>query len=252
MSASARTKSKKDKVERVVGGRKAVNPHFAIDQAVLEAAREHASACGLALGAVVRRGLDEYANGAVGQPGDRKGLLPAEAMQHVRALWEFGEKDRLNGYFVALSQAGWPLRTIAESVVDAGLAPSMSRQAVFQRISKVDQVPEGLPPVPPLPLRRSAPAATPHDFSVRVPQEVYDAAVGRAKAEGAHLSVVVQDIAERFVRGEFDDLGAGGDGHGADVGAAMPGVAPGEPAEVAAKPRRRTGVAVKRVRPSAR
>jgi hypothetical protein len=256
MSASVRTKSKskseKDKAERVVGGRKAVNPHFSIDQAVFDAARERAAARGLSVGEVVRRGLEEYAHGAPEQGDGRMGLLPAEAMQHVEALWRSGDKGRLNGYFAALAQAGWPLRMIADSMVDAGLVPSMSRQAVYERVAKVNEAPADLPPVPVLPLRRVQPVASPYDFSLRVAQEVYDEAVGRAKAEGAHMSAVVQDVVERFLRGEFDE-GLDGPAEAettppADAVAKVPA-----PVGAAAAPAgRRSGVAVKRARPSVR
>jgi hypothetical protein len=104
----------------------------------------------------------------------------------------------LSATLAALSEAGWPLRPLADAL-------GVSRQAVQARVR---QVPADLrrrvtnfEPPPPFPHRRvaSANGGRPH-LTIKIDQTLRAAAHRAAAREGSSLSQVVETILDRYLR----------------------------------------------------
>jgi predicted HicB family RNase H-like nuclease len=105
----------------------------------------------------------------------------------------------LSATLAALSEAGWPLRPLAEAL-------GISKQAVQRRIRR--RVPAELrghvtncEPPPPFPHRREASANghRPH-LTIKIDHALRAAAHQAAAHEGSSLSQVVETILDRYLR----------------------------------------------------
>jgi len=110
-----------------------------------------------------------------------------------------GRSELLSATLAALSEAGWPLRPLAEAL-------GVSRQAVQARVRR--RVPAELrnhvtncEPPPPFPHRREADVNghRPH-LTIRIDQTLRTAAHRTAAHEGRSLSQVVEAILDRYLR----------------------------------------------------
>jgi len=177
-------------------------------------------------------------------------VLPERVADRLRELRASGRSDLLSATLAALSEAGWPLRPLAEAL-------GISKQAVQRRIRR--RIPVELhgrvascEPPPPFPHRREASANgfRPH-LTIKIDHALRAAAHQAAAHEGNSLSQVVESILDRYLRhgmaGE-DQPGpgrstAGGPSAGSSAGA-LAGLADGALADGASAgpSRRRTRI----------
>jgi antitoxin component of RelBE/YafQ-DinJ toxin-antitoxin module len=206
---------------------------FRLDQEQRQRLKARLARDGRTMSEVVTHGLRQYVlargddpseppgyGGAVRTPVPPRGrlVLPERAAARLRELRSSGRSELLSATLAALSEAGWPLRPLADAL-------GVSRQAVQARVR---QVPAELrrrvtncEPPPPFPHRRvaSANGLRPH-LTVKIDQALRAAAHRAAALEGSSLSQVVETILDRYLR------------HGMADG--------GQPAPPAARPARRT------------
>ena len=209
-------------------GQPAHNRHFEVSVENESAAREVAAEQGHSLAEVMRAGLSAY--GAkmpiAATRGDGKTSMPAAGVRGLQEVYKSGRSDLISGYMAALAGEGWPLQVIADCAVEHGLAGRMSRQAVSLRVNKALKVdgglPDGLPDVPPIGLRRPYPTVQAgggtkalaetkggrlrddlKDVTVRIADEDYARVQMRAKFEGAKVAAVLDDILGRYASGAF-------------------------------------------------
>jgi antitoxin component of RelBE/YafQ-DinJ toxin-antitoxin module len=125
--------------------------------------------------------------------------LPERIAARLRELRSSGRSDLLSATLAALSEAGWPLRPLAEAL-------GVSKQAVQRRIRR--RIPAELrgyvtncEPPPPFPHRREASANghRPH-LTIKIDHALRAAAHQAAAHEGSSLSQVVETILDRYVR----------------------------------------------------
>jgi antitoxin component of RelBE/YafQ-DinJ toxin-antitoxin module len=125
--------------------------------------------------------------------------LPERIAARLRELRSSGRSDLLSATLAALSEAGWPLRPLAEAL-------GISKQAVQRRIRH--RVPAELrghvtncEPPPPFPHRREASANghRPH-LTIKIDHALRAAAHQAAAHEGSSLSQVVETILDRYLR----------------------------------------------------
>jgi antitoxin component of RelBE/YafQ-DinJ toxin-antitoxin module len=125
--------------------------------------------------------------------------LPERVADRLRELRASGRSDLLSATLAALSEAGWPLRPLAEAL-------GISKQAVQRRIRR--RIPPELrgrvascEPPPPFPHRREASANgfRPH-LTIKIDQALRAAAHQAAAHEGHSLSQVVESILDRYLR----------------------------------------------------
>ncbi len=125
--------------------------------------------------------------------------LPERIAARLRELRSSGRSDLLSATLAALSEAGWPLRPLAEAL-------GISKQAVQRRIRH--RVPAELrrhvtnfEPPPPFPHRREASANghRPH-LTIKIDHALRAAAHQAAAHEGNSLSQVVETILDRYLR----------------------------------------------------
>lgn len=209
-------------------GKPAHNRHFEVTVANHEAAREAADEHGHSLSEVMRAGLLAYAAktpAAATRAGGRTSM-PAVGARGLKTVFKSGRSDLISGYMAALASEGWPLQVIADAVVNQGLADRMSRQAISLRVNKAlaaeGGLPDGLPDVPAIGLRRPYPTVMAgggtkalaetkdgrlrsdlKDVVVRIADEDYERVQVRAKYEGAKVSAVLDDLLARYASGHF-------------------------------------------------
>jgi hypothetical protein len=131
-------------------------------------------------------------------------VLPERVAAGLRELRSSGRSELLSGTLAALSEAGWPLRPLAEAL-------GVSRQAVQARVRRRvpaelrDRVTNFEPP-PPFPQRRVADANghRPH-LTIRIDHTLRTAAHRAAAHEGRSLSQVVEAILDRYLRHGLTD-----------------------------------------------
>jgi len=130
--------------------------------------------------------------------------LPERIAAGLRELRSSGRSELLSATLAALSEAGWPLRPLADAL-------GVSRQAVQARVRR--RVPAELrdhvtncEPPPPFPQRRVADANghRPH-LTIRIDQTLRSAAHRAAAHEGRSLSQVVEAILDRYLRQGITD-----------------------------------------------
>jgi antitoxin component of RelBE/YafQ-DinJ toxin-antitoxin module len=162
---------------------------------------------------VVTHGLRQYVTHA--RDGDRTGhpvstgpavgvpAVPEGLAARLRELRLSGRSELLSATLAALTEAGWPLRSLAEAL-------GISRQAVQARVRR--RVPAELrehvscEPPPPFPHRRMASAAglRPH-LTIKIDHALRAAAHRAAAHEGRSLSLVVEAILDRYLRHGMPD-----------------------------------------------
>jgi len=164
------------------------------------AGRSAAGRSAAARSAADRSAADRYGQEAPGQaPVAGSPVLPERIAAGLRELRSSGRSELLSATLAALSEAGWPLRPLAEAL-------GVSRQAVQARVRR--RVPAELrnhvtncEPPPPFPHRREADVNghRPH-LTIRIDQTLRTAAHRTAAHEGRSLSQVVEAILDRYLR----------------------------------------------------
>jgi antitoxin component of RelBE/YafQ-DinJ toxin-antitoxin module len=164
---------------------------------------------GRTMSEVVTHGLRQYVRARAPEPAQGGGdpaepVLPERMAARLRELRSTGRSELLSATLAALSEAGWPLRSLAEAL-------GISRQAVQARVRR--RAPANLrehvvtcEPPPPFPHRRGASAAgfRPH-LTIKIDHALRAAAHRAAAREGASLSQVVESILDRYLRHGLPD-----------------------------------------------
>ena len=184
---------------------------FRLDQEQRQRLRTRLAREGRTMSEVVTHGLRQYVQRArhpdgAGRPGAKPpasapgGLvLPDRVAARLRELRSSGRSELLSATLAALSEAGWPLRPLAEAL-------GISKQAVQGRIRR--RVPTELrghvtncEPPPPFPHRREASAngLRPH-LTIKIDRALRAAAHQAAAHDGSSLSQVVETILDRYLR----------------------------------------------------
>jgi antitoxin component of RelBE/YafQ-DinJ toxin-antitoxin module len=132
-------------------------------------------------------------------PGPGCPVLPERIAARLRELRSSGRSELLSATLAGLSEAGWPLRPLAEAL-------GISRQAVQARVRR--RIPAALrrqvtncEPPPPFPQRRvaSTNGHRPH-LTIKIDDALRAAAHRAAAHDGRSLSQVVEAILDRYVR----------------------------------------------------
>ncbi len=135
-------------------------------------------------------------------------VLPERVAAWLRELRSSGRSELLSATLAALSEAGWPLRPLAEAL-------GISKQAVQRRIRR--RIPAELrghvtncEPPPPFPHRREASAngLRPH-LTIKIDHALRAAAHQAAAHEGSSLSQVVESILDRYLHDGLDQRSSG-------------------------------------------
>lgn len=220
-------RSKRPASPVVLDGEPAKNRHFLLERVLVDAAAEKAIEDSLdgdykiSVSEVLRFGIREYGRSGgtidVNTP-DAMVHLPPRGLKVLKAVWDTakrnGSSDTINQYLAALHRGGWTTRAIADSLVAAGCAEKMTRQAVSLRILKApEELSPDLPPVPALGPRRMIVSSKKisksrehvRDIAFRVKDSDYELAQIRAKSEGAMMSSVLDNVLLGYTNGEFDD-----------------------------------------------
>ena len=184
---------------------------FRLDQEQRQRLRARLAREGRTMSEVVTHGLRQYvqrarhpdgasrpaAKPAASDPGGL--VLPDRIAAWLRELRSSGRSELLSATLAALSEAGWPLRPLAEAL-------GISKQAVQGRIRR--RVPGELrghvtncEPPPPFPHRREASAngLRPH-LTIKIDHTLRAAAHQAAAHDGSSLSQVVETILDRYLR----------------------------------------------------
>jgi len=136
-------------------------------------------------------------------------VLPERVATRLRELRSSGRSELLSAALAALTEAGWPLRSLAEAL-------GISRQAVQARVRRL--TPAGIrdaalrdaavpcEPPPPFPQRRVASAAglRPH-LTIKIDHTLRASAHRAAADEGSSLTQVVEAILDRYLRHGMPD-----------------------------------------------
>ncbi|MGH3226637.1 MAG: hypothetical protein ACRDPY_49495 [Streptosporangiaceae bacterium] len=131
-------------------------------------------------------------------------VVPEGMAARLRELRSTGRSELLSATLATFTEAGWPLRSLAEAL-------GISRQAVQARVRR--RVPAELQkhvvscePPPPFPHRRVASAAglRPH-LTIKIDHALRAAAHRAAAHEGRSLSLVVESILDRYLRHGMPD-----------------------------------------------
>ena len=158
---------------------------------------------------VVTHGLRQYVAGTRHRDGasgpGRLGApaLPERIAARLRELRSSGRSELLSGTLAALTEAGWPLRSLAEAL-------GVSRQAVQARVRRLARAGLRDPlrdpavpcePPPPFPQRRVASASglRPH-LTIKIDNTLRASAHRAAADEGSSLTQVVEAILDRYLR----------------------------------------------------
>jgi antitoxin component of RelBE/YafQ-DinJ toxin-antitoxin module len=187
---------------------------FRLDQEQRQRLKARLAREGRTMSEVVTRGLAQYVQrarhaagaGAASGAGAgaapvvaREPVLPERVADRLRELRSSGRSELLSATLAALSEAGWPLRPLAEAL-------GISKQAVQRRIRR--RIPAELrgtvtncEPPPPFPHRREASANghRPH-LTIKIDHALRAAAHQAAAREGSSLSQVVESILDRYLR----------------------------------------------------
>jgi antitoxin component of RelBE/YafQ-DinJ toxin-antitoxin module len=184
---------------------------FRLDQEQRRRLKARLAREGRTMSEVVTHGLRQYVRHArhapvpSAAPGPVLPVLPAlpelpeREADRLRELRASGRSDLLSATLAALSEAGWPLRPLAEAL-------GISKQAVQRRIRR--RIPAELrgrvascEPPPPFPHRREASAngLRPH-LTIKIDHALRAAAHQAAAHEGNSLSQVVESILDRYLR----------------------------------------------------
>jgi antitoxin component of RelBE/YafQ-DinJ toxin-antitoxin module len=187
---------------------------FRLDQEQRQRLKARLTREGRTMSEVVTHGLRQYVQGVLARgggspepspepPGSRP-VLPERLAAGLCELRSSGRSELLSATLAALSEAGWPLRPLAEAL-------GVSRQAVQARVRR--RVPAELrdhvtncEPPPPFPHRRVADVNghRPH-LTIRIDQTLRTAAHRAAAREGRSLSQVVEAILDRYLRHGLTD-----------------------------------------------
>ena len=131
-------------------------------------------------------------------------VVPEGMATRLRELRSSGRSELLSATLAALTEAGWPLRSLAEAL-------GISRQAVQARVrrrmpAKLREHVVSCEPPPPFPHRRVASAAglRPH-LTIKIDHALRAAAHRAAAHEGRSLSLVVESILDRYLRHGLPD-----------------------------------------------
>jgi antitoxin component of RelBE/YafQ-DinJ toxin-antitoxin module len=176
---------------------------FRLDQEQRRRLKARLARDGRTMSEVVTRGLRQYVQRA--RHGDGDGgvdagpVLPERIAAGLRELRSSGRSQQLSATLAALSEAGWPLRPLAEAL-------GVSRQAVQARVrrripAELREHVTDLEPPPPFPHRRvaSTNGHRPH-LTIKIDQTLRAAAHRAAAYEGRSLSQVVEAILDRYLR----------------------------------------------------
>jgi len=177
---------------------------FRLDQEQRRRLKARLAREGRTMSEVVTQGLRQYVQGVLARGGSpakspEPPRLPERIAARLRELRSSGRSDLLSATLAALSEAGWPLRPLAEAL-------GISKQAVQRRIRR--RVPVELrghvtncEPPPPFPHRREASANghRPH-LTIKIDHALRAAAHQAAAHEGSSLSQVVETILDRYLR----------------------------------------------------
>jgi antitoxin component of RelBE/YafQ-DinJ toxin-antitoxin module len=185
---------------------------FRLDQEQRQRLRARLAREGRTMSEVVTHGLRQYVQRArhpggagrpevLARPASAPGglVLPDRVAAWLRELRSSGRSELLSATLAALSEAGWPLRPLAEAL-------GISKQAVQRRIRC--RVPVELrghvtncEPPPPFPHRREASANgfRPH-LTIKIDRTLRAAAHQAAAHDGSSLSQVVESILDRYLR----------------------------------------------------
>jgi antitoxin component of RelBE/YafQ-DinJ toxin-antitoxin module len=180
---------------------------FRLDQEQRRRLKARLAREGRTMSEVVTHGLRQYVQGVLTRGGSPPEppepsvlpRLPERIAARLRELRSSGRSDLLSATLAALSEAGWPLRPLAEAL-------GISKQAVQRRIRR--RVPVELrghvtncEPPPPFPHRREASTNghRPH-LTIKIDHALRAAAHQAAAHEGSSLSQVVETILDRYLR----------------------------------------------------
>jgi antitoxin component of RelBE/YafQ-DinJ toxin-antitoxin module len=182
---------------------------FRLDQEQRQRLKARLARDGRTMSEVVTHGLRQYVQRArhapvVPDPSASHGpvfspVLPERMADRLRELRSSGRSELLSVTLAALSEAGWPLRPLAEAL-------GISKQAVQRRIRR--RIPAELrghvtncEPPPPFPHRREASSngLRPH-LTIKIDHALRAAAHQAAAHEGNSLSQVVESILDRYLR----------------------------------------------------
>ena len=177
---------------------------FRLDQEQRRRLKARLAREGRTMSEVVTHGLRQYVQGVLARGANppeppEPPRLPERIAGRLRELRSSGRSDLLSATLAALSEAGWPLRPLAEAL-------GISKQAVQRRIRR--RVPAELrghvtncEPPPPFPHRRGASANghRPH-LTIKIDHTLRAAAHQAAAHEGNSLSQVVETILDRYLR----------------------------------------------------
>ena len=190
---------------------------FRLDQEQRQRLRARLARDGRTMSEVVTNGLRQYVlargddppqtppahGGAARPPIPPWPRLPERVAARLRELRSSGHSELLSGTLAALTEAGWPLRSLAEAL-------GVSRQAVQARVRRLARA--GLrdslrdpavpcEPPPPFPQRRVASASglRPH-LTVKIDNTLRASAHRAAADEGSSLTQVVEAILDRYLR----------------------------------------------------
>ena len=180
---------------------------FRLDQEQRQRLRARLAREGRTMSEVVTNGLRQYVQAARqrGADGARLGtpVLPDRVATRLRELRSSGRSELLSGTLAALTEAGWPLRSLAEAL-------GISRQAVQARVGRLTRTGLRDPlrdpavpcePPPPFPQRRMASASglRPH-LTIKIDHTLRASAHQAAADEGSSLTQVVEAILDRYLR----------------------------------------------------
>ena len=233
---------------------------FRLDQEQRQQLRARLAREGRTMSEVVTHGLRQYvavltrggdppeppAHGGAARP-PVPPQLPERIAARLRELRSSGRSELLSATLAALSEAGWPLRPLAEAL-------GISRQAVQARVRR--RIPAALrrqvtslEPPPPFPQRRvaSANGHRPH-LTIKIDDALRAAAHRAAAHDGRSLSQVVEAILDRYVRHGLADADQPARAASRPARAASrpsraasrPSRAPSEPVRSASRPARRS------------
>lgn len=180
---------------------------FRLDQDRRQRLKARLAREGRTMSEVVTHGLRQYVQRPrAGDDAKIAGVpvLPDRIAARLRELRSSGRSELLSATLAALTEAGWPLRPLADAL-------GVSRQAVQARVRRRaraasrDQVTNCEPP-PPFPHRRMASAAglRPH-LTVRIDHALRASAHRAAADEGSSLTQVVETILDRYLRHGMTD-----------------------------------------------
>jgi antitoxin component of RelBE/YafQ-DinJ toxin-antitoxin module len=190
---------------------------FRLDQERRQRLKARLAREGRTMSEVVTHGLRQYVQHArhrddaraAGSRGDSGPVLPDRVAARLRDLRSSGRSELLSAALAALTEAGWPLRSLAEAL-------GISRQAVQARVRRL--TPAALrdaalrdaavpcEPPPPFPQRRVASAAglRPH-LTIKIDHTLRASAHRAAADEGSSLTQVVEAILDRYLRHGMPD-----------------------------------------------